>query len=148
MLVGELVSPFHRGRGGPGGWWILFEPEIHLHDGVVVPDLAGWRPERRPQVPRATAISLAPDRVCEVASPATARLDRAVKMEVHAREGVGGCWIVEPDPRMLECFRLHEGRWLRVAAHAGHEVVRVEPFEAVEIALAALWGEEATLGAG
>ncbi len=47
-LADELVSPFQKGRGGPGGWWIIAEPELHLiHDTEVdVPDLAGWRRQR------------------------------------------------------------------------------------------------------
>ncbi|WP_437294029.1 hypothetical protein [Sorangium sp. So ce426] len=36
-LQGELFGPFHRGRGGPGGWWILPEPELHFPD----PDAPG-----------------------------------------------------------------------------------------------------------
>jgi hypothetical protein len=43
VLGGWLVPPFHEGRGGPGGWWILDEPELHLGADVLVPDLAGWR---------------------------------------------------------------------------------------------------------
>ena len=39
----DLGGPYHRGRGGPGGWWILVEPEIHFirDTEVLVPDLAG-----------------------------------------------------------------------------------------------------------
>jgi Uma2 family endonuclease len=49
-LHGELRGPFDRGRGGPSGWVILPEPELHLGPlpDVVVPDLAGWRRERLP----------------------------------------------------------------------------------------------------
>src|SRR5688572_13466667 len=66
-IVGmDLGSPFQRRRGGPGGWWILDEPELHFGNDVVVPDLAGWRVERMPQVPRTAAIELAPDWLCEV----------------------------------------------------------------------------------
>jgi hypothetical protein len=72
-----LGSPFHFGRGGPGGWVILFEPELHFGRNVVVPDLAGWRRSRLPHVPDAPYLSLAPDCVCEVSSPSTAMLDRA-----------------------------------------------------------------------
>jgi hypothetical protein len=31
-MQGELFGPFDRGRGGPGGWWILPEPELHFPD--------------------------------------------------------------------------------------------------------------------
>jgi Uma2 family endonuclease len=43
-LTIELGGPFGSGKdGGPGGWVILIEPELHLVGQVMVPDLAGWR---------------------------------------------------------------------------------------------------------
>jgi len=51
-LGAELDGPFDRGRGGPGGWIILDEPELHLASNVLVPDLAGWRRERMPHLTR------------------------------------------------------------------------------------------------
>ena len=65
-LSGELYAPFHRGRGGPGGWIILNEPELHLHGDVLVPDIAGWRRERMSTLPSGSAFELAPDWICEV----------------------------------------------------------------------------------
>ena len=38
------------GLGGPGGWYILDEPELHLGEEILVPDLAGWRRERMPRL--------------------------------------------------------------------------------------------------
>ena len=146
VLGADLGGPFQRGRGGPGGWWILFEPEIHLGEDVVVPDLAGWRRERVPLAPRGAAMDLPPDWVCEVLSPGTARLDRAEKSRVYAREGVGWLWFVDPAARVLEAWRLERGRWVQVAVHAGEARARVEPFDAVELELAALWGEDGATG--
>lgn len=60
-LGGDLMNPFHRGRGGPGGWWILDEPELHLGANILVPDLAGWRRERMPEFPDSAWFDLAPD---------------------------------------------------------------------------------------
>src|SRR5262245_45204780 len=68
----DLSSRFHPGKGGPGGWFIPFQPELHLRGNVLIPDVAGWRRERMPSVPQARAFELAPDWVCEVVSPATA----------------------------------------------------------------------------
>ncbi|SRR6266536_2096494 len=140
-LGSELGGPFDRGRGGPGGWWILFEPELHFGDDVLVPDLAGWRRERMPEFPDTPAFSLAPDWVCEVVSPTTERLDRAKKMPVYARESVPHLWLVNPVSRTLEVYRLADGRWLLLATHEGAASVRAEPFDAIELGLAALWGE-------
>jgi hypothetical protein len=38
LIGGVLVPAFHQGHGGPGGWWILYEPELHLGRDVLVPD--------------------------------------------------------------------------------------------------------------
>lgn len=87
-LGGEIYGPFDRGKGGPGGWIILDEPELHLAGDVMVPDLAGWRRERLPELPNVAAFELAPDWVCEVLSPSTAPFDRRRKLPIYARERV------------------------------------------------------------
>src|SRR5688572_857964 len=79
----ELGPPFKRGRGGPGGWIILDEPELHLGDEVLVPDLAGWRRARMPIVPE-EHFELAPDWICEVLSKSTEKADRLEKMPTYA----------------------------------------------------------------
>ncbi|HCF57461.1 MAG TPA: hypothetical protein DFS52_05650 [Myxococcales bacterium] len=137
----KLGPPFHHGDHGPGGWWLLDEPELHLGSDVLVPDLAGWRRERLPALPDSPAFDLAPDWVCEVVSPSTSAIDRAVKSKIYARERVRHLWLLDPRARTLEVMRLEEGRWVVVAVHAGDEVVRAEPFEAIELELAALWTE-------
>jgi Uma2 family endonuclease len=140
-LGGELLGPFDRGRDGPGGWIILDEPELHLGEDVLVPDLSGWRKERMSQPPRTAAFTLAPDWVCEVLSPSTAAWDRASKLPVYAREGVRHIWLVDPVLRTLEVFRLDGERYTLLITHAGKASVRAEPFEAFELELAYLWGE-------
>src|SRR2546430_2105276 len=65
----EIGPPFDAGRGGPGGWWILDEPELHLRADVVVPDLAGWRRERLTISGDPAAFTVVPDWICEVISP-------------------------------------------------------------------------------
>lgn len=138
-LGGELYGPFYRGRGGPGGWVILDEPELHLHGDIVVPDLAGWRRERMPEVPDATAFELAPDWVCEVLSPSTTSIDRTEKMPIYARERVRHLWLVDPIVRTLEAFRLEGERWMVLGTWRDEAKVRVEPFDAIELELANLW---------
>ena len=139
VLGGELGPPYHGGRGGPGGWWILYEPEIHLHEDVLVPDLAGWRRSRMPVIPETAYFTLAPDWICEVLSPGTARLDRQKKLGVYAREGVGHTWLIDPLQRTLEVLRLEHGQWLILAVHAGDDEVRAAPFDATVLSLATLW---------
>lgn len=138
VLGGELGPPYHSGRGGPGGWWILFEPEL-LDDDVLVSDLAGWRRTRLPVVPETAYFTLAPDWICEVLSPGTARLDRQRKLAIYAREGVSHAWLLDPIARTLERLRLEHGQWVIAGVHGGQDEVRAEPFDATSIALADLW---------
>jgi Uma2 family endonuclease len=140
-LSADLHGPFHRGRGGPGGWVILVEPELRLGGGnALVPDVAGWRRERMPQVPSTASTDLAPDWLCEVSSPSTAALDRKVKLPKYAQAGVRHVWLVDPDARTLDVLRLGgEGRWETVAVYSDDDKVRAEPFEAIELELSSLW---------
>lgn len=136
---GLLTGPFDFGRGGPGGWWILDEPELHLGADVVVPDLAGWRRARMPALPETSWYALVPDWVCEVLSPSTLRYDRVKKLGIYARERVGHYWLIEPEARTLEVLRL-DGDGYRIAAtFEGDAKMRAEPFDAVELELGLLW---------
>jgi Uma2 family endonuclease len=143
VMRGDL-NPFDRplgGPGGPGGWWILFEPELHLGADIVVPDLAGWRRERMPVLQNVPYGEVAPDWVCEVVSPATARNDRVRKMPVYVREHVGHLWLVDPILRTLEVYRLEGQRWVVASTHGDTDNIRAEPFEALEIDMSRWWLE-------
>ena len=138
-LGGALRGPFDRGRGGPGGWRILDEPELHLASDVVVPDLAGWRRERLPSLPEEAYFSLAPDWICEVISPSTAAMDRVKKLSIYAREGVSHAWLVDPIARTLEVLHREGGRWTIVSTWSGLVTVRAQPFDAIDLDLSLLW---------
>jgi Uma2 family endonuclease len=139
-LAGSFDGP-PGGANKPGGWWILFEPELHFGKNVLVPDLVGWRHERMPRIPNVAAITLAPDWVCEVVSPSTGVIDRGRKMSVYAREGVAHLWIIDPIIRTLEVYRLEGGRWIVAATYGGDDPVRAEPFDAVTLEPARWWLE-------
>ena len=139
ILGFELEGPFQRGRGGPGGWIILVEPEVRIEGQSLAPDLAGWRRERLPEVPRAAHATIAPDWVCEILSPSTAAFDRGPKLDAYAAWGVGHAWLVDPDAFTLEAYRLEHRRWVRLGTWAEDTSVRVEPFDAIAIDLSALW---------
>ncbi|MEI8254800.1 MAG: Uma2 family endonuclease [Deltaproteobacteria bacterium] len=144
QLGAELVGAFgHKpgGPGGPGGWHILFEPELHLGLDVLVPDLAGWRRETLPELPDEAFIDVAPDWVCEVLSRSTERHDRIRKMRVYARERVGHVWLLSPELETLEVCALDGQRYALAQAFDGDEPVRAEPFDAIELDLAAVWGK-------
>ncbi len=139
-LGGNLWNPFDKGSGGPGGWWILDEPELHLGENVLVPDLAGWRRERMPALPDTAWFELAPDWVCEILSPATARTDRVLKMPLYAQQGVRHLWLVDPDIRTLEVYSLDaQQHWTLLKTLKDDDPVSQPPFDAISFDLDSLW---------
>jgi Uma2 family endonuclease len=143
-LGGDLVGPFQKGRGGPGGWWIIAEPELHfVRDAEVnVPDLAGWHRERMPRVPTGHRFTVVPDWVCEILSKSTEGNDREIKMPIYARYGVAYAWLVDPLKRTLEAYALKDGAWHEIGRYGGQDRVSVAPFDAIAIELADLWMPE------
>jgi len=142
-LGGELYSLFQKGRGGPGGWWIIDEPEIHFvrDTEVLVPDIAGWRRERMPVIPQDQRFEVVPDWVCEVVSPSTQQKDRVIKMSVYARYGVPHLWLVDPLARTLETYVLENGRWTVAGLYKDDDAVSAAPFDQIILALSDLWTE-------
>lgn len=137
----ELGAPFDRGRGGPGGWIIVDEPELHLGGDILVPDLAGWRRERMPRFPNAAFVTVAPDWVCEVLSPRTHAFDRVEKKSIYARESVQYLWFVDPLEQTLETYELNNRRWVDIGSFSGDAMVRGVPFDAVALDLGSLWAD-------
>lgn len=136
----EIGFRFHGrgGAGGPGGWWILDEPEIHLGDDVVIPTLAGYRQDRLPELGDGLFLKVAPDWVCEVLSPNSTRTS-SVKLPIYSREQVRHVWLVDPLARTLVVFRHTGSQWLLVADYGDSSLVRVEPFDAIELDIARVW---------
>lgn len=147
VLGALLLPPFALGRGGPGGWWIVDEPELHISDDVLVPDLAGWRKDVLPEFDLSVAhVAQAPQWVCEVLSPSTAAKDRIRKLPKYGRLGVGHVWLIDPGARSLEVYRWDDHRWSLIGTHADEECVQAEPFEALELGLGDLWLPEPGAG--
>jgi Uma2 family endonuclease len=142
-LGSRVSAPYQFGEGGgPGGWIIYFEPEIHFGDkDIVVPDLAGWRKERLTTLPEEHRFMVSPDWICEILSPNTAQNDRILKMRLFARHLVPYTWLIDPALRTLEVFKLESGRWVLLDAFAKNEKICAEPFQEIEIDLDNLWLE-------
>jgi len=136
-----LIGPFQRGRGGPGGWWIIDEPELHfIHNAEVdVPDLAGWRCSRLPLIPTDHRFTVVPDWVCFDDTASTESKDREVKMPIYAQFGVAYAWLIDPGAHTLEAYALDGGVWREIGRFAGGARVSVPPFEAATISLDDLW---------
>ena len=138
-----IGGPYQYGLGGPGGWWIIDEPELHLQVEpaflAVVPDLAGWRRERMPAMPETAYFTVVPDWVCEVLSPGTRPYDRAEKLPYYGRAGVRHAWLVDPIAQLLEVFANADGEWRLLNVWRGDAVVRAAPFDAIQLDLGVLW---------
>jgi Uma2 family endonuclease len=136
-LGSDLQRAFQRGRGGPGGWWILDEPELQLEAlAPMAPDLAGWRVERMPELPETAYFTVPPDWVCEVLSKSTEKIDRDKKLPIYAAHGVAHVWLVDPIGKTLEVHALVEHT---VRIYEGDVRVNADPFAAIELDLADLW---------
>lgn len=139
-IGGDLRGPFDRGRGGPGGWWILSEPGIELQGTPeIAPDVAGWRRERLPSLPEEEPIRVVPDWVCEILSSSTRRHDLLVKKPYYARVGVAHHWLVDLAARTLTAYRLEGGRWVELGVYGDETDARIEPFDAVALDVASFW---------
>lgn len=134
---------------GPGGWVILFGPELRLEgEDPVSPDIAGWRELRAPEEDTdEAAYYTAPDWMCEVLSPRSKTWDREVKMPFYAYHRVGHLWLVDPIERTLEVYALGRRGWELLGTHSGDKTVRAEPFDAIELPLARIWPRRRAAGA-
>ena len=142
-VMGRFDGPGGGGGESPGGWWLLFEPELHFDRDVIVPDIAGWRRDRVPELPDAPWFDVAPDWVCEVISPTTESIDRGRKLRIYAREGVSHLWLLNPVPKTLEVYRLADSNWVLENTLVGDEVIHAEPFAAVGMQMSRWWLPEA-----
>lgn len=147
--IGHRFGRRHADEGLPGGWWIIDEPELHLRLDlrVTVPDVAGWRRERMPNPPRDThKMTVVPDWVCEVLSPSSRGFDSVIKMNAYADAGVEWAWLVEPADMHVDVFRREGKGWEQIASAEGSVVVRLPPFDAVELDLGEWWEEPTSSG--
>lgn len=144
-LGGRVSRAYDRRPGGrwPGGWWFATEVEIQLEDHEVYrPDIAGWRRERMPTLPREVPIRMRPDWICEVLTRSNASNDTVKKARTYHRAGIPYFWIVDPDEQTFTVHRwTPEGYAVAVAAQRGDRV-RAEPLEAIEIKVDSLFAED------
>ena len=140
LLSGELTRPFQRGRGGPGGWWIIIEPDVEFTaNDIVVPDLVGWKRDNVPEFPHARPIRFVPDWICEVLSPTNQKRDRVVKADLYLKSGVPVYWILNVQERTLDAYSAKEGSWVRLGAWTDGDTPRIPPFGAIELEVEGLF---------
>ena len=143
--LGAILNPFARrdgGSGGPGGWWIVVEAGVRygIHT-ACRHDLAGWRRGRLPELLDEEYVSVTPDWVCEILSPSNRKHDLVRKKAILHRAKTPHYWIVDPEEKTVSVLRWHEDGYLSVSDAGVGDKARLEPFEAIEIDVSALFGE-------
>ena len=142
---GSIGGAFHRRSGGagrPGGWWIATEVDLVLDGRGYRPDLAGWRRERMPTMPRERPITLRPDWLCEIISESNRATDTVTKLRRYHQAGVPHYWILDQLDRTLTVYRHQPDGYLVAVRAEASEKVRPEPFEAVEFHVASFFGDD------
>lgn len=146
VAVSGVLHPFRRrGGGDSGGWWILTEQLVRFPPDTLRPDLAGWRRERLPTLPvleEDGVLDLRPDWICEIISPRKAAHDLVKKKRIYHRHQVPHCWIIDPRDETLTVHRWSDAGYVQVLLAQREDVVRAEPFDLVELAVAELFGDE------
>lgn len=145
-IVGAVLPLYQRrsgGGGGPGGWWIATEVEVLLESGEVVrPDVLGWRRERVAERPTGMPVRTCPDWICEIVSPSNANTDTVKKLRIYHAAQVHHYWIVDPRDSTLTVMRWDEAGYTTVLRAERGETVHPEPFDAIELAVGTLFGDD------
>ena len=156
--VAEIIKrhPAHAPTTGAGAWRGEFQPRVSNSDPrsvagvearagggstssrsytsatpILVPDLAGWRRERMPELPDTAYFharsGLGRARCCRRrrAGSTCRKSDRLYAL--YAREGVAYLWLIDPTDRTLEAFELRDGEWVLIACAKDDEPVSVRP---------------------
>lgn len=147
LVSSWVIRRFSRQPNGPsrpGGWWIATEVEIKLSPHQTVrPDLAGWRRDRAPERPGGHPVILRPDWVCEINADSDARRRDAVqKRRIYADHGIPHYWLLDTQRQVLIVLRLTDDSYVEVLQAARPDRIRAEPFEAVELPVFVLFGDD------
>ena len=130
------------GPSGPGGWWIGSEVDIALDGRGYRPDLAGWRRERMPVLRKERPVTVRPDWICEIVSESNRTTDTVKKLRRYHQSGVPHYWILDQLERTLTVHRNGPDGYLIALRAEAHERVRAEPFDAIELQVSVLLGDD------
>lgn len=144
VRIARRLGPYDRRPGGrwPGGWWFATGVEVLFEDAEVYrPDIAGWRRDRLAELPTQVPITIRPDWICEILSTNKTN-DLIKKKRVYHRHKVGHYWIVDPTEETLAVHRWHADGYVEVLIAERSEVIRAEPFDAIELRIGVLFGDD------
>jgi Uma2 family endonuclease len=141
----SILDTFNRRPGGrrPGGWWLFAEIHVeYQRSQAYCHDVAGWRRDRVSEMPSEWPVKIRPDWVCEIVSPSHEKRDMVDKPKVlHAAE-VPHFWLLNPEEKMLLVQRWSAAGYTTILAASSGQTVRAEPFEAIELRVGVLFGDE------
>lgn len=109
---------------------ILTDEDVFVPDLLIVGD---------PSHVSARGIEGPPILVVEILSPSTRTQDRGFKSLRYAALGIAHYWIVDPDRKRFECFRLSDGAYHRFAVAEGDAPLAHPAWSGLTVDLAALW---------
>lgn len=143
----ELIAQLRSAFGGPprdggGGWWLPTEVDVVYGADLFRHDLVGWRRERHDARPSGRPVTVRPDWVCEVLSASNASTDTVKKLRVLHSHGVPHYWLADPERRTLTVLRWESGGYLTAVTAEAGEVVRAEPFDAIELRTGPIFGDD------
>lgn len=134
--IGALVGSAMR-----QSWQIVLRVEVYLGSDVLVPDILGWRRERVLEFPNLQGVNIPPDWVGEVMTHETNWVDRRIKPQIYARNGVPHLWIVDVEERTLDVLELIDGNYERVVRHTDCATAKARPFDELIFDMAYIWGD-------
>ncbi|MEO6772661.1 MAG: Uma2 family endonuclease [Kofleriaceae bacterium] len=144
VRIARRLGPYDRRPGGrwPGGWWFATEVEIQLSETQVFrPDVLGWRRERMPEMAVEVPIIVTPDWICEILS-SNRRNDIVTKKRAYHEHRVSHYWLLDPNDETLTVYRWHTDGYVELVVAERQETVRAEPFDAIELRVAVLFGDD------
>ena len=103
------------------------------------PDLLFFVSSRLHLISETKKPEVSPDLCVEVLSPSNAGYDRTDKFDLYEEARVPFYWIVDPMERTVEAYKLQNDMYVRSGHGTGDQVLRLPPFEELEIPLARLW---------
>lgn len=144
IRIARTLGPFDRRTRptGPSGWIFASDVDVYFDPhNTLRPDVVGWRRERLDELPGVVPVRVVPDWTCEVLST-NKRNDLVKKKRVYHRLRVGHYWIADPSDETLAVYRWAEEGYLEVLTAERGERVRAEPFDALELDIGVLFGDD------
>lgn len=95
-----------------------------------------------PAFPTGCPVKVRPDWICEVISPINPSHDTVKKMNAYHAAEVPHYWLLDPRDQTLKVYRWQKDGYLQVLTAERGDRVRAEPFDAIMLSIAVIFGED------